>query len=103
MIRNVVTGRLRAADSDEARHADLVILEQGLAAIASLRLPGLVSMHVGRGLRLRADSWDFAIVNDWADEASYRAYDLDEEHNRIRREHFGVVCVEIARVQTQLD
>ena len=103
MIRNVVTGRLRPVSSDEERHADLVRLEQGLAAIAALQLPGLLSMHLGRDLGLRAGGWDFAITNDWADAESYRRYDLDEEHNRIRREYFAVVCSDIARVQFAFD
>jgi hypothetical protein len=103
MIRNVVTGRLRAVPSDEQRHADLVLLEQGLAAIAALRLPGLLSMRLGRDLGLRPGGWDFAITNDWADAESYRGYDLDQEHNRIRREYLTVVCSEIARVQFIVD
>ena len=32
----------------------------------------------------------------------YRAYDADEEHNRLRREIFGVISREIARVQIEI-
>jgi hypothetical protein len=51
---------------------------------------------------LREGGWDYAITNDWADEASYRAYDADEEHNRLRREIFGVISREIARAQIEI-
>ncbi len=33
----------------------------------------------------------------------YRVYDADQEHNRLRREMFAVICQDIARVQFQLD
>jgi Stress responsive A/B Barrel Domain len=99
MIRNVVTGRLRETANDEERHADLVLLEEGLAAIAALRLPGQLDMQVGRDLGLREGGWDFAITNDWADVEAYRGYDADPEHNRIRREYMAVVSAQIVRVQ----
>ena len=42
---------------------------------------------------------EFAITNDWADADSYRVYDEDAEHNRLRRELFAPICEERARVQ----
>ena len=95
MLRNVVVGRLRDG-RDPAR------LDEALAAIAALDLPGLVSMRVGRDLRLREGGWSFAITNDWTDEDAYRGYDLDEEHNRVRREMFAPLCEQIVRVQFAL-
>ena len=59
-------------------------------------------MHVGRDLGLREGGWSFAITNDWADEDAYRGYDLDEEHNRVRREMFAPICEQIVRVQLAL-
>lgn len=103
MIRNVVVGRLRRTEDPDQRAADLELLEQGLAGIAALRLPGLMAMNVGSDLGLRDGGWTFAITNDWQDADAYRAYDADEEHNRLRREIFGVICEEIARVQFQVD
>lgn len=103
MIRNVVMGRLRTVPSDAERGADVARLEQGLAAIGALRFPGLLSMRLGRDLDLRAGSWDFAITNDWVDVESYRRYDLDDEHNRIRRDVFAVICADLARVQFTVD
>ena len=95
MVRNVVLGRLREG-------ADPALLDDALAGIATLDLPGLVAMHVGRDLGLREGGWDVAITNDWADEDAYRAYDLDEEHNRVRRELFAPICEQIVRVQIAL-
>jgi hypothetical protein len=99
VIRNVVVGRLRPATDPGQQAADLALLEQGLAGIAALRLPGLLAMNVGADLGLRDGGWTFAITNDWQDEDSYRGYDADEEHNRLRREIFAVICQDIARVQ----
>lgn len=95
MIRNVVVGRLREPDDPEAQ----AMLREGLAGIAALKFPGLLAMNVGPTLALRPGGWDFGITNDWTDAGSYRVYDEDEEHNRLRREIFAVICEEIARVQ----
>lgn len=103
MIRNVVLGRLRPTDDPAQREADTALLQEGLASIAALSFPGLVAMSVGTDLGLRDGGWTFAIVNDWQDADAYRAYDADEEHNRIRREIFAKLCQDIARVQFELD
>jgi Stress responsive A/B Barrel Domain len=92
MIRNVVVGRLHPGVEIDA-------IEPGLAAIVALEVPGLLDCRVGRDLRLREQSWDFAITSDFVDEVAYRNYDTDVEHNRIRREMFAPLCREIARVQ----
>jgi hypothetical protein len=99
MIRNVVVGRLRPAADEAQQAADAALLRHGLAAIGALRFPGLLATAIGTDAGLREGGWDFAITNDWQDAEAYRVYDLDEEHNRIRREVFAVICQEIARVQ----
>jgi len=91
-VRNVVLGRLR----DGVDPADL---QAALDAIEALDPPGLTSIVIGRDLRLREESWDFAITSDFVDEDAYRTYDLEDEHNRIRREMFAPICADIARVQ----
>lgn len=48
---------------------------------------------------MREGGWNFAITNDWADVESYRVYDADEEHNRLRSEVFAPICENLARVQ----
>ena len=97
MIRNVVLGRLKNPDDPAAGEQ----LDAGLAGIAALRLPGQLAMHVGRDAGLRDGAWTFAIVNDWTDADAYRAYDIDDEHNRYRR--LIVEVCEVARAQLAID
>jgi hypothetical protein len=103
VIRNVVVGRLRQSDDSAQQAADAALLQEGLAGIAALKVPGMLAMNVGCDLGLRAGGWSFAITNDWQDADSYRAYDADEEHNRLRREIFAKICQDIARVQIEVD
>ena len=95
MIRNVVVGKL-----DDGVALDDIT--PALDAILALDPPGLVEVHVGTDLRLRAGGFDFAITNDFEDADAYRAYDLDEEHNRIRQEMFAPLCQQIVRIQFTL-
>lgn len=92
MIRNVVMGRLRP-------DADRQLLEQGLAGLRALRVEGMLALECGGDAGLREGNWDYAITADFVDEAAYRRYDEDEEHNRLRREAFGPVSEQVARVQ----
>jgi len=92
MIRNVVVGRVRP-DVPRAQ------LEEALAAIAALDPEGCLDLRVGVDAGLREGNWSFSITADFTDEDSYRRYDLEEEHNRVRRELIGPICEEIVRVQ----
>jgi hypothetical protein len=103
VIRNVVVGRLRPAEDPGQQAADAALLREGLARIAALRFPGMIAMNVGTDLGVREGGWSFAITNDWRDADAYRVYDEDEEHNRLRREIFALICQDIARVQFQVD
>jgi len=47
LIRNVVLGRLREAADPAQQAADAALLQEGLAGIAALRLPGMLAMNVG--------------------------------------------------------
>lgn len=95
MIRHVVLGRLRPGVEEAAIRA---VLE----ALARLRTPGLVAIRTGLDLRLKDGTWDLAITTDLEDEAAYRAYDTDAEHDRIRREELLPLVAELARVQFPL-
>jgi hypothetical protein len=103
VIRNVVVGRLRSAEDPAQQAADAALLREGLAGIAALKFPGMISVSVGIDLGLRDGGWSFAITNDWQDADAYRVYDADEEHNRLRREIFAKICQDIARVQVEVD
>lgn len=101
MIRNVVLGRLRDAPDEESARHDRDLLDQALAGIAALDLPGLVDCHVGRDAGIREGAWSFAITNDFADVDAYRRYDADEEHGR-HRQVLVEVCDQLARVQLEI-
>jgi hypothetical protein len=92
VIRNVVMGRLRP----DVRTGTV---EEALAAIVALAPDGCIDMKVGVDAGLREGNWSFSITADFVDEDAYRRYDLDEEHNRIRREMFAPISAEIARIQ----
>lgn len=94
MIRNVVLVRLKAGQ-DPATIAELQ------EAFRNLNCPGTLSYTVGDDLGLRDGNWSFAIVADFTDEDSYRAYDLDAEHNRARA-RLAPLAEQVARVQFQL-
>ncbi len=95
MIRNVVVGRLKDG-------ADQALLDEALNGLLLLPLDGLLEMQVGRDAGLREGGWDYAITADFADADAYRRYDVDEEHDRLRRELFDVLSEEIARVQFEI-
>jgi hypothetical protein len=92
VIRNVVVGRLKPGAAREDA-------EKALAAIVALEPEGCLSMKVGVDAGLREGNWDFSITADFADVGSYQRYDLEEEHNRIRRELFAPISEEIVRIQ----
>jgi hypothetical protein len=94
MIRNVVMVKLKP----EQDRAEVAAIQQGLR---DLNCPGTVSYAVGDDLGLRAGNWSFAIVADFTDEDSYRAYDLDAEHNRIRA-RLAPLTEQIARLQFEV-
>ncbi len=95
MIRNVVVGRLKDG-------ADQALLDEALNGLLLLPLDGLLEMQVGRDAGLCEGGWDYAITADFADADAYRRYDVDEEHDRLRRKLFDVLSEEIARVQFEI-
>jgi hypothetical protein len=94
MIRNVVLVKLKAGQ-------DAAVIAEIQKGLRGLGCPGTVSYTVGDDLGLREGSWSFAIVADFTDEDSYRAYDQDAEHNRIRA-RLAPLAEQVARVQFEL-
>lgn len=95
VIRNVVVVRLKPS-------CDSAVVDGLLARFRTLNCPGTLAYTVGTDAGLRGtDNWSFAIVADFADVESYRAYDLDEKHNRVRAD-LGALTDEVARVQFEL-
>jgi len=95
MVRNVVVLHLKSGTPPEAVQA----LKKALEA---MKMPGLLRLTVGRDLGLRDGNADVGIVSDLADEAAYRAYDADEEHNRIRRDMVAPIAASIERCQFEV-
>jgi hypothetical protein len=87
MIRNVVMFEFKP-DADRAAIAGV------RDALVGLNCPGTVSYTLGEDAGLRDGNWSFAIVADFTDEAAYRGYDEDGEHNRLR----GLLAPHIERV-----
>jgi Stress responsive A/B Barrel Domain len=94
VIRNVVLVKLTGA----ADRAAIAAIQDGFR---QLDCPGTVSYTLGDDLALREGNWSFAIVADFEDEAAYRAYDADVEHNRLRA-LLAPHTEQIARVQFAL-
>lgn len=92
MIRHVVLGRLKPGVQEDA-------IRPVLEALARLRTPGLLDIRTGLDLGLKDGTWDLAITTDLEDEAAYRAYDTDDEHDRIRRDRLLPLVAELGRVQ----
>ena len=95
MIRNVVVGRLKPGAGREDA-------EKALAAIMALEPEGCLDMRVGVDAGLREGNWDFSITADFADVESYQRYDVEEEHNRIRRELFAPIAEDTVRIQIEV-
>jgi Stress responsive A/B Barrel Domain len=90
------------------RHAALLRFKDGTpaedveavaAALRGVATGGLLALTVGRDAGLREGNAGLAIVADFADEAAYRAYDEDAEHNRIRRELLAPILDRAERCQ----
>jgi hypothetical protein len=95
MIRNVTMVKLRHDHDPE-------LARRALEEIQTLDIQGMIDLVAGRDLALRDGTWDLVITADFEDEAAYRRYDQDDEHNRMRRELFGPVAEQIARAQFAL-
>ncbi|MBZ5736519.1 Dabb family protein [Nocardioides sp. TRM66260-LWL] len=95
-IRNIVVGVLRDDATPEQA-------ETALAALRGLRVEGVsYELRTGLDVGLRDGNASYALTADFASEDDYRVYDLDEEHNRIRRELFAPISASIQRIQIRL-
>ena len=74
-LRHVVCFRFLEGTTPEQVSA----MAEGLRRLPA-RIPELAAYHVGPDLGINDDTWDFAVVADFADEADYRTYVADEQH-----------------------
>jgi hypothetical protein len=92
MIRNVVLVKLKAGAQPEQ-------VERLSNELQGLQTPGLINLTVATNAGLREGNMDLVIVVDLEDEAAYKLYDEDPEHNRIRRDLVAPVVERMERIQ----
>jgi hypothetical protein len=92
MLRNVVMFRFKPGTPE----AQITELQSALAAID---FPERTNLSMGRDAGLRAGNMDLAVLADFPDADSYRRFDADEEHNRIRRELIAPITESVQRCQ----
>jgi hypothetical protein len=95
MIRNIVLVKFRPGTTQTQ-------IDAVTSAVRAMEIAGLISLSFGTDLGLREGNVSFAAVFDFEDEAAYRAYDRDEEHNRIRRELLAPIAERAERCQYRL-
>jgi hypothetical protein len=92
MVRNVVMIRFKPGTPEAQIDAVQVALE-------GLDFPERTNLSIGRDARLREGNMDFVAMADFPDEDSYRRFDADEEHNRVRRELIAPIAESVDRCQ----
>lgn len=83
----------------EARAEQIAAVERAMKAI---RFKGCRRWELARDLGLRDGNMPYAFVAEFEDEAAYRAYDTDTEHNRIRRELLSPIVDKLERFQYEV-
>jgi quinol monooxygenase YgiN len=94
MIRHIILVKLKA----EHDAAEVAEIKEGFR---NLNCPGTLSYTVADDLGLRDGNWSYAIVADFKDADSYRGYDQDAEHERLRA-RIAPAIEQAARVQYEL-
>jgi hypothetical protein len=92
MIRHVVMFRLNESATPEA-------VECIRAALAALPAPGRTAFTMGPDLGLHPANMDVALVADFEDADAFAAYNVDPEHDRIRKDLIAPVTERLERCQ----
>ena len=95
MIRNVVLFKLKAGTPPEN-------VERLVNELQGMQIPGLINVSTGADAGLREGNMDFAIIVDLENEAAYKVYDEDPEHNRIRRDLVAPIAERVERLQYRI-
>ena len=94
MIRNVVLAKLKTG-------YDVAEVDQIQHGLRNLHCPGTLRYTVGSDAGLREGNWDFVIVADFEDAATYQGYDEDAEHNQLRS-RLAPFIEQVARAQFEI-
>lgn len=81
MIRSIILLKFKP-DTTEQQIADMMAAGEAMLE----RQPGCRGYTLSRDLGLKAGRMSLAAIIDFEDEAAFRAYDVDEAHQRIRRD-----------------
>lgn len=92
MIRNIVLFSVKEGTRPEQ-------LDAIVRAMKAIRFDGCLRWELVRDLVLREGNMPYAFVSEFEHEAAYRAYDTNEEHNRIRRELLAPIVEKLERFQ----
>ena len=96
MIRNIVMFSLKPGIAEER-------LDEVVRAMKAIDFRGCSRWELVRDLRLRDGNMPFAFVAEFDDEAAYRAYDDNPEHNTVRRELLAPIVERLERIQYRVD
>jgi len=92
------------------RHVSVMTLKEGadgrqlVRALDQLRerVKGPTAMTYGLDAGLKTGNTSFATCVDFADEAAFRAWDTDAEHERIRKEQVFPIVTGVLRCQFRI-
>ena len=96
MIRSIALFRFKPGTSTE----QIATID---AAMKGLRLKGMRSWAMLPDLGFREGNMQYIVVADFDDEAAYREYDADPEHNRVRRELLAPIAERVERLQYRVE
>jgi Stress responsive A/B Barrel Domain len=94
MIRHTALIRFK----DEVTPAEVEKMEAGLRALPD-KISAIEAYAFGRDLGVSKQTWDYAIVADFADVEAFHAYQVDPDHVEVVTYLTGPLTAEIQRVQ----
>jgi heme-degrading monooxygenase HmoA len=96
MIRHVLLFRLKPGITEDQ-------VEQMRAALARIPFEGRSNFVFGRDLGLREGNMDIAVLSDFPDEETYKAWANDPEHRRVTAELVSPLVERLERCQIPVE
>ena len=94
MLRHVVCFRWRDDATDDQKEA----VRAAIAALPA-EIPEIASYHVGHDAGVRDNSWDLALVAEFASSDDFHAYMVHPSHQAVIDERIAPIVEERASVQ----